>query len=443
LIDHWDDLRDWLDKGRDDLRLHRRLADAANQWDASKRPDGSLWRPPDLDLLEGFQGRASGDMTPVEMSFYRASKDAELAEQQKQDSQRSRARTAAIAMGFLAIAAVIAGGVAYLQSVEADSQRLAAERNETMARAAATDAAEAANSAAVNESRALTAVASIMAREGQYLKAVQFALAAWPRSRDDNRPMLKATLNVLGEAQRNQRQIFPPMRHEGPVWSAEFSEDETKILTSSFDHTARLFDATTGEEVIKLIGHDGAVRGAVFSEDGSKILTRSEDGTARLYDATTGEEIIPAMRHERWVISAVFSEDEAKILTSSLGGTVRLFDTKTGRELINPIRHEGSVESVIFSQDGSKILTSSDDGGARLYDATTGTEFFKPMRHKAWVNSAVFSKDETKILTSSDDNTARLFDATTGEEVIRFMGHEGGGQGRGILRGWKQDPDSI
>jgi hypothetical protein len=35
-----------------------------------------LWRPPDLDLLKKFHQRASSEMTPLELEFFRASDEA-------------------------------------------------------------------------------------------------------------------------------------------------------------------------------------------------------------------------------------------------------------------------------------------------------------------------------------------------------------------------------
>ena len=136
-------------------------------------------------------------------------------------------------------------------------------------------------------------------------------------------------LNTLAEAQQNQHQMLPPLNHEAEVNNVVFSKDESKILTTSRDGTARLYDAATGEELIPSMRHEKSVKTAMFSKDETKILTSSNDGTARLYDAATGEELIPTMRHEGRVSSAVFSKDETKILTSSGDGTVRLFDATT------------------------------------------------------------------------------------------------------------------
>jgi WD40 repeat protein len=58
-------------------------------------------------------------------------------------------------------------------------------------------------------------------------------------------------------------------------------------------------------------GHEDAVRSAAFSPDGARIVTASEDRTVRLWDATTGQEIIALRGHQEWVPSAAFSPDGA------------------------------------------------------------------------------------------------------------------------------------
>ena len=44
LIRHWPRLRGWLDEDRADLRVHRRLMDAAAEWQRLEQDDGSLYR---------------------------------------------------------------------------------------------------------------------------------------------------------------------------------------------------------------------------------------------------------------------------------------------------------------------------------------------------------------------------------------------------------------
>jgi WD40 repeat protein len=71
--------------------------------------------------------------------------------------------------------------------------------------------------------------------------------------------------------------------HTGSVNSANFSADGSKIVTASFDNTARVWDVK-GNPIAVLNGHKGWVRSANFSADGSKIVTASFDNTARVWE---------------------------------------------------------------------------------------------------------------------------------------------------------------
>jgi WD40 repeat protein len=69
------------------------------------------------------------------------------------------------------------------------------------------------------------------------------------------------------------------------VLSASFSADSARIVTASWDKTARIWDAATGKEITVLRGHDDSVSSAAFSPDGMWIVTASWDKTARIWDA--------------------------------------------------------------------------------------------------------------------------------------------------------------
>jgi WD40 repeat protein len=76
--------------------------------------------------------------------------------------------------------------------------------------------------------------------------------------------------------------------------------------------------------------HELVYQSAAFSPDGTRVVTASFDGTARIWDVATGAPVGTPLRHEKWVMSAVFSPDGMRVLTASLDGTARIWDAASG-----------------------------------------------------------------------------------------------------------------
>jgi WD40 repeat protein len=62
-----------------------------------------------------------------------------------------------------------------------------------------------------------------------------------------------------------------------------FSPDGQKVVTASYDRTARLWDVKTGYHVATFEGHGAAVVSAVFSPDGERVATASDDNTVGIW----------------------------------------------------------------------------------------------------------------------------------------------------------------
>lgn len=218
-----------------------------------------------------------------------------------------------------------------------------------------------------------------------------------------------------------ERMSFSP---HGIVASAGFSPDGKRLVTASWDNSAKVWNTETGTAEMKLEGeHKGYVNTAAFSPDGNFILTASDDKTALLWDAKTGKVVKRFPGHTDRVRSAVFSPDGKFILTASSDKTARLWNVETEKEIGKFEGHKWAVLSAVFSADGSRIITGSEDNAAKVWNVETRELLLSLEGHTAPVSSVAFLADGQRVVTGSLDNSAKLWDAATGKEILTLKGH--------------------
>ena len=123
------------------------------------------------------------------------------------------------------------------------------------------------------------------------------------------------------------------------------------------------------------------MRSVAFSADGKRIVSGSWDQTAKVWDVDKGQEVRTLKGHTQEVSSVAFSVDGKRIVSGSGGigwfeqplpGEVIVWDAVKGQELLTVKGLTICVTSVDFSLDGKRVIARDGSGEMRAWDAASG-----------------------------------------------------------------------
>ena len=110
------------------------------------------------------------------------------------------------------------------------------------------------------------------------------------------------------------------------AFTAAISPDGTRAVLGGGQLT--LFEYPSMKVVRVFAGHTGSVLSAAFSVDGKRLVSSSEDGTARLWDLETGENLRIISGSQALASSAAFTPDGKGLYVGGGDNTVWLWDTE-------------------------------------------------------------------------------------------------------------------
>ena len=365
LFDQWQTLNDWLDESRDDIRFHRRLDESTKHWHEKGRPDGLLWRSPDLDYLRQFNLRCSDSLTALQREFF------DVADQKERDEQlRVRRRNMAfrIAALIFAVLFVVITGLGRLAFQKADDAKTAEAR--------AVKNAEEAN-AANRESRRLF-------YHSQFMKALgDFKQGRTSRTREilnSHRP-LDGMIDprgwewyyLFGLLHRDE---YTFTGHIGAVHHLEWSPQGHFIATAGEDGTVRIWNTRDAKQVLVIDDYGSPMKAVTWAPSGNLIAAGSSDGHLGIWTSSDGVLQGRFLSHQGGVQAVAWQPMGQWIATGGKHGRVRIRDVESGREIVELPRLRNAVNCLSWSPDGMRLAAShgspdSGDADVTIWDSRT------------------------------------------------------------------------
>lgn len=239
------------------------------------------------------------------------------------------------------------------------------------------------------------------------------------------------------------------------------------MATASIDLTAKLWKITANQndekenegkaeegiestyqiqEVAHLRGHASRLCKVAFHPQGDHVVTTSFDHTWRMWDVETGGEILLQDGHCKEVYGVGFHPDGSLCSTTDFGGVVHLWDLRTGKSIHHFLGHAKRVLCSEFSSNGFQLATAGDDGTLKIWDLRKRKQFASVPAHSKLVTQLRFEQRDHHrndgfgvnggeyLVSSSFDGTAKVWSARDWKMLTTLRGHEGKVMGAGILK---------
>lgn len=185
-----------------------------------------------------------------------------------------------------------------------------------------------------------------------------------------------------------------------------------------------VWNTHTYEELWFRNAHDGGIYSLNYSEDGSKLISCSSDESIKIWDVMSGRLLGSVSYSPEYYCVLSFSPDGKKSITCYNDDNVSIRDIKEDDSIFMQGKHLGYVTTLDFDCKGNYLISGSTDSVLRIWNANTGALIVDSDdrdNNSAAIHTVAFSPDGRHIASCSDDGILLFRDFPSLQEVINDL----------------------
>lgn len=383
LIRGWPRLRGWIDADRAGLREHRRITEAAQEWERLGRDESALYRGARLATAEEWRSHYDTALNALEREFLNTSA-ARARQERRAARRRTRQIIAGLSLGLLLTTSLAVVALLQRESAQSSDQRaLAASRYAFAQQLSERARALFSSDPELGLRLALEAV-KIQANEisTQTLREALLRIplastipdhggVATPGalSRDGTRLALAREGGVdIWEPLTGQQIATLALPSDAPLM-LEFSPDGRYLAIGAVGGGVILWDTANGTSRA-LTSSGAAISGLQFSADGRLLLSLHSTDGARLWHVADGAAATVIASDAQL---GTLADADRLVITSDTLGNTSAWDAATGAHVARLPAEGGTLTGLLAAPGRAQVVLLTAFDPIRVWDVRSGT----------------------------------------------------------------------
>eukprot|EP00960_Hanusia_phi_P058401 763875-Hanusia_phi.AAC.5 len=230
-------------------------------------------------------------------------------------------------------------------------------------------------------------------------------------------------LEVANKTESVAALLRTQLEHHTGIFSVAYSQGDDLLMMGGADGLVRLQDHKTGKVAREMECHGEAILHCCWSSDNSRLLTTSADFTACVWNTRSGALDVRLEGHQGEVLDGMFYHQD-RVITASGDCTMRRWNVVTGQAEASFVGHESAVTVCVLMERADVIASGSYDKSVRIWSAKSGEQTHKLSEHAGVIYDLAYSESRNLLVSCSSDNTIKLWDLHQYVELETMSFHD-------------------